>query len=83
MKKLLLLEFEGLPPTANTMYRNSGSRRYKRQEVQDWQNDIAGLMSEQWNDRNNPILGGLRLPFRRRVQVSIEFTTKDKRNCGI
>ena len=80
MNKLLLLEFEGLPPTANTMYRNSGSRRYKCQEVQDWQNDIAGLMSEQWSD---PLNAGLRLPFRSRVQVSIEFTTKDKRSWDI
>ncbi len=70
---LFSLEFEGLPPTANTMYRNAGSRRYKRQEVQDWQEDIAGLMSEMWNNQ----------PYRRRAQVNINFTTKDKRNWDI
>ena len=73
MSVLLSLEFEGLPPTANTMYRNSGSRRYKRQEVQDWQEEIAGLMSEQWNIR----------PYSRRVQINIKFTTKDKRHWDI
>ena len=72
MSVLLSLEFEGLPPTANTMYRNSGSRRYKRQEVQDWQEEIAGLMSEQWHGR----------PYPRRTQVNIKFTTKDKRHLG-
>lgn len=73
MNVLLSLEFEGLPPTVNTMYRNSGSRRYKRQEVQDWQEDIAGLMSELWHGK----------PYHRRAQVSIKFTTKDKRNWDI
>ncbi len=69
---LFSLEFEGLPPTVNTMYRNTGSRRYKRQEVQDWQEDIAGLMSEQWKKR----------PYFRRACVSIRFTVKGNRNLG-
>ncbi|MBR0185777.1 MAG: RusA family crossover junction endodeoxyribonuclease [Synergistaceae bacterium] len=73
MSVLLSLEFDGLPPTANNMYRNSGSRRYKRQEVQDWQDDIAGLMSELWKNQ----------PYRNRSQVNINFTTKDKRNWDI
>ena len=73
MGLLLLLEFEGLPPTVNTMYRSSGSHRYKRQEVQDWQEDIAAMMAEKWKGR----------PYHKRAQVSIDFTTKDKRNWDI
>ena len=70
LSELLSLEFDGLPPTINKMYRNSGSRRYKRQEVQYWQEDIAGLLSEHWNRR----------PYFGRVRINIEFITKDKRN---
>lgn len=73
MGLLLSLEFDGLPPTVNTMYRSSGSRRYKRQEVEDWQEDIAAMMAEQWHGK----------PYHKRAQVSIDFTTKDKRNWDI
>ena len=83
--ELLSLEFEGLPPTVNTMYRNSGSRRYKRQAVEDWQEDIAGMLSEKWNTPINNYLSGVlcKKPYSKRVCVSIEFTTKDKRNWDI
>lgn len=73
MTELLSLEFDGLPPTVNTMYRNSGSRRYKRQEVQDWQEDIAGFLSERWRKR----------PYFSRAQVNIEFAVKGNRNWDI
>ncbi len=85
MSILLALEFEGLPPTVNTMYRNSGSRRYKRQEVQDWQDDIAGLMSEQWKKSMPNFSAGVfyREPYSGRAFVDITFTTKSKRNWDI
>ena len=73
LTELLSLEFEGLPPTVNTMYRNYGSRRYKRQEVQDWQEDIADLLSEQWKKR----------PYFKRVCVKINFTVKTSRAWDI
>ena len=83
--ELLSLEFEGLPPTVNTMYRSSGSRRYKRQEVQDWQEDIAAMMAEQWKKTlpNFPVGVPYKKPYSKRVCVSIDFTTKDKRNWDI
>ena len=85
MKTLLVLEFEGLPPTTNTMYRNSGSRRYKRQEVKDWQEEIAELMSEQWKKSipNFPVGVRCSKPYCRRAQVNINFTTKDERKWDI
>lgn len=73
MSVLLSLEFEGLPPTVNTMYRNSGSRRYKRQEVQNWQQDIAGFFCKHWKGR----------PYFSRVCVDITFTAKSIRNWDI
>ena len=85
MSKLLSLEFVGLPPTVNTMYRNSGSHRYKRQEVQDWQDEIAGLMSEQWKKTMPKFPVGVRCskPYCRRACVSIEFTVRSNRNWDI
>ena len=85
MAELLSLEFEGLPPTVNTMYRNSGTRRYKRQEVLDWQEDIAGMLSEKWQApvKDYPLGINIKRPYSKRVCVSIEFTAKDKRNWDI
>ena len=73
MSKLLSLEFVGLPPTVNTMYRNSGSHRYKRQEVRDWQEEISGILSEHWEGQ----------PYFKRACVSIEFTVKSSMNWDI
>ena len=75
MSKLLTLYFEGLPPTANTMYRNSGTHRYKRQEVTEWQEEIAELMREQWN-RKAVTPGAFKAPCCRSVEVQVEFTVK-------
>ena len=83
--ELLSLEFEGLPPTVNTMYRNSGSRRYKRQAVEDWQEDIAGMLSEKWQAPVKDYSLGINIkrPYSKRACVNIEFTVKDKRNWDI
>ena len=85
MGLLLSLEFDGLPPTVNTMYRSSGSHRYKRQEVQDWQEDIAAMMAEQRQKSIPNFPSGVfcSKPYCKRVQVSIDFTTKDRRNWDI
>ena len=65
MNTLLALEIPELPPTVNSMYRNSNSRRYKRPEVTGWQEEIAVLMSEQW--------GAGRPPYTGRVSVCVSF----------
>ena len=75
MSRLLTLEISGLPPTVNSMYRNSNSRRYKRPEVAEWQEEIAGLMTEQWP------LG--RPPYSGRVSVIVKFTVKSRRRWDI
>ena len=77
MGRLLTLCFDGVPPTANSMYRNSGTHRYKRQEVTEWQDEIAGLMREQWN-RNAVTPGAVEAPCCRSVEVQIEFTVKGR-----
>ena len=84
MSTLLTLEFEGLPPTVNSMYRNVGSRRYKQPEVQDWQEEISSLMAEEWNkvEKNSPVPHE-RPPYRRQVAAEIELTSKDRRGWDI
>ncbi len=75
MKKLLTLEVPGLPPTVNSMYRNSGTHRYKREEVTEWQEDIAALMAEHYSGRSPPFTG--------RVSVVIEFVVKTRKTWDI
>jgi len=75
MTTLLSLEFEGLPPTVNTMYRSSGTYTYKQQDVKDWQEDIAGLLNEQWTAG--------KVPYNERIAVKIEFTVKGKKAWDI
>ncbi len=75
MNVLLSLAFEGLPPTVNSMYRTSEQHRYKQQAVKDWQEDIAGLLSEQWKP--------IKFPYRKRAAVSIDFIVADRRAWDI
>lgn len=75
MDKILTLEFSGLPPTLNQMYRNSVTHRYKRPEVTDWQEEIADLMTEHYPAECPPYTG--------RVSVSIIFTVSDRRAWDI
>ena len=50
MSSLLRIEFEGLPPSVNQMYRTGKyGGRYKRSEVSDWQKETAGKIREAWN----------------------------------
>ena len=43
--------------------------------MKDWQEDIAGLFSEQWTTKN--------IPYSNRAAVSIEFRVQDKRAWDI
>lgn len=75
MTKLLTLEVPGLPPTVNSMYRNSGTHRYKREEVTEWQEETAALMAENYSGRSPPFTG--------RVSVVIEFVVKTRKTWDI
>lgn len=79
MSVLLTLEIPGLPPTVNQMYRNTSTHRYKRPEVKDWQEDIASLMSKQWN-RKAVTPSAVKAPCCRRVAVVVTFTVKSRRS---
>lgn len=75
MSILLSLEFEGLPPSVNAMYRTSrGSKRYKKPEVSEWQDEIAALMRRAWY---NP------RPYTGEVEVHILFTVGNKRRWDV
>ena len=51
MNKLLTLELEGLPPSVNAMYRTGkGAQRYKKAEVSEWQDEVARVMRQAWNN---------------------------------
>ena len=52
MENLLLdLEFEGLPPTVNHIYRGAKGWRYLTQETREFQDRITVLLCEQWQDK--------------------------------
>lgn len=73
--ELLRLVLAGLPPTANQMYRTGrNGQRYKRVEVEEWQESVAEQMREAWN---NP------LAFMGEVKVRIEFRVNGKRRWDI
>ena len=75
MSILLSLEFEGLPPSVNAMYRTSrGSKRYKKPEVSEWQDEIASLMRRAW-DKPRPYTG--------EVEIHILFTVSNKHRWDV
>ena len=75
MSILLSLEFEGLPPSVNAMYRTGkGSKRYKKPEVSEWQDEIAALMRRAWD---NP------RPYTGEVEVHILFMVSNKRRWDV
>ena len=74
MSSLLRIEFEGLPPSVNQMYRTGRSgTRYKRSEVSDWQEETAGKIREAWNKE----------AYSGNVEVHIVFTVKGNRRWDI
>ena len=79
MSILLSLEFEGLPPSVNQMYRTGrGSKRYKKPykkpEVSEWQNEVASLMRRAWD---NP------RPYTGEIEVHILFMVSNKRRWDV
>ena len=75
MSILLSLEFEGLPPSVNAMYRTGrGSARYKKPEVSEWQDEVASIMRQAWN-KTRPYTGD--------VDVHILFTVGNKRRWDV
>ena len=75
MSILLSLEFEGLPPSVNAMYRTGkGSKRYKKPEVSEWQDEIAALMRRAWD---NP------RPYTGEVELHILFMVSNKRRWDV
>ena len=75
MENLLLdLEFEGLPPTVNHIYRGARGWRYLTQETRDFQDRITALLREQWQDKDT---------FTGSVFLSIYFYPGNKRRWDI
>ena len=85
MSELMTIEFEGLPPTVNQMYRSAGNRRYKQNVVADWQEDIASLMAKEWNKtKRRSALGAInKAPYAGRAAVRILFTVNTNRRWDI
>ena len=50
---LLDLEFEGLPPTVNHIYRGAKGWRYLTQETRNFQERITALLREQWRNKKS------------------------------
>ena len=67
---ILELEIEGLPPTANIMYRNRGRVRYKTKECREFQERTAKLM--RWPE-----------PYTGRASLLIRFVVTHKRRWDI
>ena len=72
---LLSLDFAGLPPSVNQMYRTSkGSKRYKKPEVSEWQEEIAALIRQAWSKTS---------PYTGEVEVHILFTVSSNRRWDV
>ena len=74
MSILIELEFEGLPPTVNHMYRTSGKYRYKTLEARQYQEYAINKIREQW--QNKPVCI-------EPVSLSILFETSNRRRWDI
>ena len=73
-RELLNIKLYGLPPTVNQMYRTGKyGTRYKRSEVQDWQEDTAQKIKSAWK----------KAIYRDKVEVHIVFTVKGNRRWDI
>lgn len=74
MKILVKMEIEGLPPTVNLLYRNSGHVRYKTASGRKYQEHVSALLRQQWRNR---------LPCEKPVEFRITFTSNDMRRWDI
>lgn len=75
ISKLFELELAGLPPSVNQMYRTGRSgNRYKKPEVSEWQDEIAGVIREAW---------GKDRPYTEEVEVHVLFRVKGSRRWDV
>ena len=66
---------KGLPPTVNHMYRTGRNGvRYKRMEVEEWQEEVSGIIREAWGEKP---------PYEGNVEVRVLFRVKDNRRWDI
>ena len=73
-KEILHLEFEGLPPTVNMMYRGLQGHRYKTNACKKFQAGLQMALSLKYGD-STPLEGC--------VELDITFTTPSRRRWDI
>lgn len=84
LRTLLRLDFEGLPPSANLMYRSNHSSRYKTKAVADWQEHVSLMLQEAWEkQRKITKSGGLTNSYSGRASVVIRFAENTYRRWDI
>ena len=74
MNELINLELEGLPPTANLMYRGLKGHRYKPKSVVEYQRYTTGLIREQWQGKET---------YTGAAALYIKFETDNRRRWDI
>lgn len=75
ISELVRVMLKGLPPTVNHMYRTGRNGiRYKRIEVEEWQEEVSGIIRKAWGE--NP-------PYEGNVEVRVLFRVKDNRRWDI
>ena len=84
LSSVFTIEFEGLPPSANMMYRSNHSSRYKTKAVTDWQERISLMLREaRENQLKITQTGGLTITRPERVAVLIRFAENTYRRWDI
>ena len=75
ISELVRVMLKGLPPTVNHMYRTGRNGiRYKRIEVEEWQEEVSGIIREAWGEKP---------PYEGNVEVRVLFRVKDNRRWDI
>ena len=74
MKTLVKMEIEGLPPTVNLLYRNSGHIRYKTASGRKYQERVSALLHKKWRNRS---------PYEKPVEFRIILSSNDNRRWDI
>lgn len=74
MSEVLDIEFLGLPPTVNHMYRTGNRSRYKTLEVREYQQYVVNKLREEWRGRKT--LTG-------RIEMHLVFQTNNRRRWDI
>ena len=74
MRVLVTLELDGLPPTANLLYRNFRGHRYKTPQGRKYQEQVAGLLRNRLEGQP---------PYELPVELRLIFTTDNRRRWDI